>query len=54
VEVKNEKELTKQYIVKLFRDGVDKLLKTKIHPKDITFSMTFVAAELFFLHWKIN
>ena len=37
VEAKNEKDLTQQDIVKLFCDGVDKLLKTKIYRKLLPF-----------------
>jgi len=48
-QTRDEKELTQHDVMVLFRDVVDKLLKTNIHPKDITFSMAFVAAELGFL-----
>ena len=47
--IRGEQELTQHDVMVLFRDAVDKLLKTNIHPKDITFSMVFVAAELGFL-----
>jgi hypothetical protein len=48
-QTRDEKELTQHDVMVLFRDVVDKLLKTNIHPKDITYSMAFVAAEVRFL-----
>jgi len=48
-QVRDEKELTQSDVMDLFRDVVDQLLKLNVHPKDITCSMAFVAAEVGFL-----
>jgi hypothetical protein len=48
-EMKESNELSSDKVIELLRDIVENLLEKDVHPKVITYTMTFVAAELGYL-----
>ena len=47
--MKESNELSSDKVIELLRDIVESLLEKDVHPKVITYTMTFVAAELGYL-----